>query len=208
MNCARNCIMFLLVLNTGFVHAQKGDTSVVLSGVVVTGEYLHPVASAHIYIENRNVGTIANTDGTFAFTSQRSDTIRFSAIGFKDSYWVVPDTLSGNRYSLVQVMSNDTILLQETLIFPFLTYEDFKEELLTVDPPPTDEDRARYNLAQAQIYERAGEIYMDASANYNYVVRQRAEQAYYGGQVPPYQVFNVFAWVEFIKGWKRGDYKK
>jgi len=37
---------------------------------------------------------------------------------------------------------------------------------------------------------------------------QQAAKTYYNGQIPPMNIFNPFAWNEFIKSWKRGDYKK
>ena len=45
----------------------------------------------------------------------------------------------------------------------------------------------------------------EASNNY---LRQTANKYYYAGQAPPQNIFNPFAWSEFIKAWKRGDYKK
>jgi hypothetical protein len=42
----------------------------------------------------------------------------------------------------------------------------------------------------------------------NYTLRQRANASYYTGQLPPQNIFNPFAWSQFIKAWKRGDFKK
>jgi hypothetical protein len=105
-------------------------------------------------------------------------------------------------------MTNDTVYLQETIIFPWKSYEEFGKELVTMQPPPTDDDLARINLSNAQLYERYQHIYMDGDANAKYQNKLRSEEAYYAGQVPPFQIFNAFAWVEFVKSWKRGDYKK
>ena len=38
--------------------------------------------------------------------------------------------------------------------------------------------------------------------------RQYSNKAYYYGQAPSQNIFNPFAWAEFIKAWKRGDFKK
>jgi hypothetical protein len=37
---------------------------------------------------------------------------------------------------------------------------------------------------------------------------QRARKLYYSGQIAPMNVLNPKAWSEFIKAWKRGDYRK
>ncbi len=39
-------------------------------------------------------------------------------------------------------------------------------------------------------------------------MRNIANKAYYAGQQPPMGILNPAAWGEFIKAWKRGDYKK
>ena len=42
----------------------------------------------------------------------------------------------------------------------------------------------------------------------NRYLTQQATKQYYSGQIPPMNIFNPFAWNEFIKCWKRGDFKK
>jgi hypothetical protein len=41
----------------------------------------------------------------------------------------------------------------------------------------------------------------------NYYFKQNQKKFYYNGQLPPQNIFNPFAWSEFIKAWKRGDFK-
>ena len=159
-------------------------------------------------IVNKNKGTSSDDNGYFSFLAQKSDTIVFSAVGFKNGRFVVPDSLFKSHYSIVQIMSNDTVYLRETIIYPWKSYEEFGDELVTMQPPPTDDDRARVNLSNAQLYERYTNIYMDGEANYKYQNKLRSEEAYFRGQIPPYQIFNAFAWIEFVNSWKRGDYKK
>jgi len=38
--------------------------------------------------------------------------------------------------------------------------------------------------------------------------RNIANRATYAGQMPPQNIFNPAAWAEFIKAWKRGDFKR
>ena len=45
----------------------------------------------------------------------------------------------------------------------------------------------------------------EASSAY---LRKAASKLYYNGQAAPQNIFNPFAWNEFIKAWKRGDFKK
>ncbi|HEY9340053.1 MAG TPA: carboxypeptidase-like regulatory domain-containing protein, partial [Hanamia sp.] len=41
----------------------------------------------------------------------------------------------------------------------------------------------------------------------NYYLKQNAQKYYSAGQLPPQNIFNPLAWAEFIKSWKRGDFK-
>jgi hypothetical protein len=49
---------------------------------------------------------------------------------------------------------------------------------------------------------------MDGSANFKYQTKLYADRMYFAGQVPPMQIFNPFAWADFIKSIKNGAYKK
>ncbi len=49
---------------------------------------------------------------------------------------------------------------------------------------------------------------MDGDENADYYMRQEAAEFYYDGQIPPMNIFNPFAWAQFIKAWKNGDFKK
>ncbi len=48
----------------------------------------------------------------------------------------------------------------------------------------------------------------DGKEAVNYVMRQTANKAVYAGQIPPMNILNPFAWQQFVKAWKRGDFKK
>ena len=48
----------------------------------------------------------------------------------------------------------------------------------------------------------------DGKEAVNYALRQTANKATYAGQIPPMNILNPFAWQQFIKAWKRGDFKK
>jgi len=208
MKCAIYTTLLIFILFGNLLVAQTDERKILLTGVVVTGENLTPLPYTNIIIINENTGTTTNEKGYFSFKANKNDTIIFSSVGFKDGRYVIPENLTGSHYSIVQIMTNDTVYLRETIIYPWKTYEEFGKELVTMHPPPTDNERAKNNLEQAQLYERYTNIYMDGEANYKYQQQLYSEKAYFGGQVPPFEIFNAFAWIEFVNSWKRGDYKK
>ena len=166
----RKFILMLLLATSLPAHLFSQDAVddefIQFSGIVVTGDSISPVSFTNIVIKNTWRGTVADYYGYFSFVARIYDTIVFSSVGFKKVEFVIPDTISADRYSLIQVMSADTILLPQTVIYPWPSREDFKEHFLTYDVPDDDYERARKNLESAKIREMAATYPMDGSMNY------------------------------------------
>lgn len=191
------------------LSAQEPERKLIqFSGVVVSGDSLSPVPFTNIIIKNSQRGTMSDFYGFFSFVAQSKDTIEFSSVGYKKSGFIIPDTLTTNRYSLIQMMTRDTILLQETVIYPWPTKEQFKEAFLNLKIPDDDYDRAMKNLERAEIKERMESIPMDGSGNYKFQMQQYQSRLYYAGQYPSITLLNPIAWAQFIQAWRNGDFKK
>jgi len=205
----------LIVLIIGFgtttVSAQtlvEKRRPIQFSGVVVTGDSLRPVPFVTIMVHKTNRGTIADYYGFFSFVAQEGDTIEFSTVGLRKSRFIIPDTLVENRYSIIQMMFKDTILLKEAVIYPWPTREQFKQAFLNLEVPDDDLARAQKNLARSEMRAMMEEMPMDGAMNYKNVNYQRFTKMYYAGQLPPNNLLNPIAWSQFIKAWKNGDFKK
>ena len=201
---------FLLFISLPvIVQAQdENDEDLVqFSGVVVTADSLNPVPFTHILVKGTRKGTMADYHGFFSFVAKKGDTIQFSAVGFTPDKYILPDTLKNNRYSLIQVMKVDTLTLSETVIFPWPTVKQFKQAFVELDIPDDDLERAKKNLALAEMKERMWNTPMDGSMNYKNYIDQKTSKLYYAGQLPPNNLLNPLAWAEFIKAWKEGRFK-
>lgn len=183
-------------------------TLIQFSGVVVEGDSLKPVPFTGIVIHNTNRGTISDYYGYFSFVAQAGDTIDFVSMGYKKSTFVIPDTLSTNKYSIIQVLRSDTIFLNKVVIMPWPSKEEFKDAFLRLDIPDDDLARAQKNLAQAEIKDKMIGVAMDGSLNYKNQMSQQYNKLYYAGQRPPNNLLNPLAWAKFIEAWKNGEYKK
>jgi hypothetical protein len=202
-------LLTLLVHVRGFSQTVERDKRLIqFSGVVVTADSLNPVSFANILIKNTRRGTITDYYGYFSFVAMQSDTVQFSAIGFKESYYVIPDTITRERYSLIHVMDADTILLEPTIIYPWPTVEEFKEAFVNLDIPDDDLEIARKNLNRGEMRYRVESFKMDGSLNYKNYIDRETSKLYYIGQTQPISVLNPFAWAAFIKAWKEGKFKK
>jgi hypothetical protein len=177
------------------------------SGIVVEADSLKPVPFTKIIIKHSNRGTLADFYGYFSFVAQEKDTIVFSATGYKKSQYIIPDTLSGNKYSLIQLLQQDTIFLKETVIYPWPTKEQFKEVFMNMKIPDDDLERAKKNLEREEIKEKFETLAMDGSMNYKGYQQQYQSKLYWAGQYPPNNILNPFAWAQFVKMWREGKLK-
>lgn len=179
------------------------------SGVVVTADSLKPLPYVNVIIRHTWRGTVSDYFGFFSFVAQKNDTIEFSSLGYKKSTFIIPDTLTSNRYSLIQMMQGDTIVLRETFIFPWPTKEQFKEAFMNLKIPDDDLERAKKNLARAEMQVLYENMPMDGSMNFrNQMQAQQSKLYYAGGQLPPNNLLNPIAWAKFIEAWQNGDYKR
>jgi hypothetical protein len=202
-------ILFIFISSSAPLLAQEEEDGLVqFSGIVVSADSISPVSFTNIIIKNSWRGTVADYYGYFSFVARKTDTIVFSSVGFKKGQFIIPDTITDDRYSLIQVMSSDTITLPQTVIYPWPSREQFVEHFLTFDVPDDDYERARKNLEASKIRELAANYPMDANMNYKNTMRQYQDRLYYIGQTQPITVLNVFAWAEFIKAWQEGKFKK
>jgi hypothetical protein len=205
-------ILILTILSTFSAFAQESDMNrtglVQFSGVVVTGDSLLPIPFTSIMIRNTYRGTISDYYGFFSFVAKMGDTIEFSALGYKRASFVIPDTISDHRCSLIQLMFKDTILLKEVVIFPWPTKEQFKEAFLQLRIPTDDITRAQRNLDADQLFILGEMMPMDGSMNFRYQMEQQSSQLYYSGQLPPNNLLNPIAWSKFIQMWQQGEFKK
>ena len=201
-------------LSAVFAQAQqqpRGDTALVqLSGLVLDGseDELASVPYATILIENAGRGTYTDFSGFFSIVVREGDTVRFSAVGFESATLVVPDTLADQRYSIVQLLSQDTINLATAVIFPWPSREHFKLEFLAMDVSSELQRSAQANLAEERLRQARREVLPDGNESADYYLRQQARRSYYVGQTPPMNIFNPIAWGQFFQAWKRGDFKK
>ena len=202
-------ILFISLIPFGQLIAQEAEDELVqFSGIVVTADSLIPVPYTNISIKNTHRGTSSDYYGYFSFVAFKSDTIVFSAVGFKKGVFSIPDTITGSRYSLIQVMASDTIMLTQTVIYPWPSKEKFKEAFLKFDVPDDDYERAKKNLDIAQLREMSANYPMDGSMNFRNSMQLYQDKLYYNGQTQPITILNPFAWAEFIKAWKEGKFKR
>lgn len=200
-----------LLVITSRIHLFSQDKArnvIQFSGIVVSGDSLKPVPYAQVMIKNSYRGTMSDYYGFFSFVAQTNDTIEFSALGFKRAEYIIPSDLNEKKYSIIQMMQGDTVMLKETVIYPWPSREEFEKAFIELKIPDDDLSAARKNLARDGLYDGRATMPMDASLNYKYVSQQFNTRLYNAGQIPMNNLLNPIAWARFVDAWKKGEFKK
>ncbi len=205
--------IFLFCLLTISIEAQvlRDDENLIqFSGMVLDGSdtELYPIPYTNIYIKSKGRGTYSDFKGFFSIVVEKGDSIGFSAIGYKTVEIAIPDTLTESRYSLIQLMTQDTFNLPETIVFPWPSKDHFKLEFLAMDVTKEMQEKAVENLASDVLSRGRDLVSIDGNEHADFYLRQQSRQYYYIGQTPPMNIFNPIAWGKFFESWKKGDFKK
>ncbi len=211
----------VLAMSFGFLAESKGqitpyhpkDSLVQLSGLVLTemDGNLVPVPYATVYLPERQRGTYTNHKGFFSIVVHRGEKVRFTSIGFDPATTIIPDTLTQDRYSVVQLITQDTVNLPEIVIMPWPSKEHFKIEFLKMDVTPELQRKAMENLANDYLAEARKDnsrVPYSSRETANFYLRQQAKEYVYMGQTPPMNIFSPLAWGKFFQAWKNGDFKR
>jgi CarboxypepD_reg-like domain len=179
-----------------------------LTGVVMTADSLRFIPFATVNIKGKNQGTYASDMGVFSLIAQKGDTLLFSSIGYRDKKYVIPTTLEDRRYSIIQLMVQDTFYLPETIIRPGPSKERFDYAFKYWQIPDDKFEIARKNTEQNTLRITSLALANDGRENQGTYQRIVAFRNTYANQRPPQNIFSPLAWVDFFNAWKRGDFKR
>lgn len=204
-------LLVLIHLGNGLQSQDAPMEKIIqISGKVVTEENdkMVFVPYAVVAVKGTNRGTLTDFSGFFSIVVRTSETLVFSVLGFKDAFYEIPDDLTAERYTVFQIMTRDTILLPEAVIYPWPDPDFFNQEFLAMDVHDDLEDIAKENLSEKSMAELREYLPSDGPEHTQFYLRQQSQSYYSEGQIKPQNIFNAFAWKQFIEAWKRGDFKK
>ncbi len=187
--------------------AIRKDSVVQLFGIIMTADSLQGIPAASIIVEGKGRGTLSNDQGVFSIVVLKGDKIRFSVTGFKDKVKEIPMDLPGNQYSVIQLMVNDTAYLPATILRSRPSSAQFERDFVNTEVPADQLELARQAVSEAKRRVLIASLPADGREAVNMQLKQQAQKFYYQGQVPPMNILNPLAWADFIKAWKRGDFK-
>jgi CarboxypepD_reg-like domain len=127
-------ILFLLYLIPAGLQAQVEEKPALisLSGIIYQNSNARPLAYVNIRIKNTNRGGISARNGFFSVVVSPLDTLLISSVGFKTIQMTVPDSLYRDRELIFISMEFDTVMLDEAVVYPWPTKEQFREAFLAL----------------------------------------------------------------------------
>ena len=184
-----------LVQFTGII--QNVDSNVVVPYVSIKN------------ISYQNQFFASNHQGYFSFVAHEKDTIEFSAIGYRTTRVVIPES-DDNRYSGVVKMEASVTNLPVVVVLPWASVEEFNLAFLALEIADDDYLLAKRNLSRESLMAMAREAPRSATEiqNYNAVsshlnmVNKNINQRYAN------PLLNPFAWAKFIDQISKGNESK
>ena len=201
-------MVLAISLRANSQDTPKQEKLVQLSGVVVSSDSLQEMPYAAVYNKTVRRGTIADIYGFFSLVVQPGDTILFRYYGHKPSSYIVPDTLSESRYSIIHMMTVDTIQLKEVVVYPWPSKEAFARAFVEMNPYEDAMLRAQKQLSGQSLASIASLVPSDASLSFGNVLNQNNTRLYTMGQSPVNNLLNPFAWATFLQKWRSGELQR
>ena len=197
--------LLLLFLWSFSALAQQDNKSLIqLSGVVVTEEAFE-LPYTTVYNKTLNKGVISDGYGFFSIVCQPGDTLYFSRKGYSSSPFWVPDTLTDNRYSIIHMLTRDTLTMPDVRVYPWPNKEAFALHFVNMNPYEDDIRRAQRELSGESLAFVAARLDADASLAYGALTKQQNTKIYTNGQLPQNNLLNPYAWSQLIQDWKAGN---
>ena len=211
----KQLLFYILIFSTSKYYSQTATTNtqnvvpdkfIQISGVVLD-DSLQPLPFVSIMLKGTRHGTVSDFYGFFTVVAKAGDEMQFFSINHKAKAYNLSDTLTGRHYSIIQILTKDTIQLATVNVFPWPSKEQFKRAILNLDLSDTDIERAYKNMDNEDVRASIKGGSMDAAANYRFMMQQQYTKLYQAGQYPSISLLNPLAWAQFIDAWRKGKLK-
>lgn len=185
---------------------QKKEV-VQFSGIIRDATDGQPIPFATVYVDKIFRGTITNIEGFFSMAVAKGDSIVIRSVGYKEERLQIPPSLKGDSYHVMYALENDTIMLDEVVIYPWSKLH-FRQHFINLEIPDDLQQLAEETFAKSSLAEFSEWTDYDGNENFDQFVNNYVGEIYYQGQSAPIQLMNPFAWAQFIKAIKAGKFKR
>lgn len=198
--------LFGLLKITAF--SQEEEAKIVhVTGIVVTGDSMFGVPSAHIYNSKTGLGTTSNQLGYFAMAAKVGDSITVRSLGYNKETFTVPDDTT-NIVSLVIELTSDTLVLPLVTIRKFPSEQVFKRAFLSLNVPDGQYQNMDNNLNSQILRTMLATEDLSPGLTHQYFMNQQAQHYQNSITATTIPLVDPFAWSRFFKDLKREKEKK
>ncbi|HUX94340.1 MAG TPA: hypothetical protein VMV47_01295 [Bacteroidales bacterium] len=175
--------LLVLIQTTLSQERRESGSGIMFRGLVIDAATLSPIPNSQIYINNSMTG-VSSSDGSFTFYVNRSDTVVFNSLGYKQTRYLISDTLRGREFNAGIFMSTDTVEIGEVIIIP--RQSTLRYEIMNAPPrTPSIMDNAKSNVAVSAYQGRTTQSQLgDPMDNYAVISQQQKTMAYEKGGIP------------------------
>ena len=163
-----------------------------------------PIPYTNVYIIHTKKGVITDQMGLFSIDVRKMDTVVFSSIGRRLTYFIVPDSLTANSYSIIQKLPKDTIVLKTVEINSWPSLEQFN--MAFTKEQGFDKE---YKLAQKNTNPMLDQIDYSQDINMNNYMEMNINSyssVYENAHIPITDVLNPARWDKLVKDWKNAKH--
>ncbi|WP_282015575.1 carboxypeptidase-like regulatory domain-containing protein [Marinifilum flexuosum] len=147
-------ICFTLLTLNGVAQEFSQDSTISISGFILSDKEKEPIEDAIITIKRTRRGVISDSSGVFHLQILPKDTLVISSMGFEMIQWPVPAIADPNFPPFFKIyLKNQAVPLKEVNVYALGTYEDFKEEFVKKKLPPKKKKGEGFRLSEAQMFE-------------------------------------------------------
>lgn len=180
---------FLFIFSLALTSQAQDQDSLRITGVVMDKDSLEALPFSKFSINSFNF--LSDETGQFSMWVKKNEIIKFSHLGFKDTYLQIDDSLTHRNYLFGVFLTRDTVQLSEVIVVP--RYQNLAAQGRYMPLKVTPESvYAANNIRQStnQALTQAP-IKMDAEMNQKMVIREQTMNTVYKTQIQPDQMVGL-----------------
>lgn len=125
--------LVLIFLADGLHLAAQDDDLRSVSGIIHEEGTREVVPYVAIQVKGTTRGAYSAPNGFFSIVAAPGDTLVFQALGFVKTKVGIPDTVAGERLSIIVGLRRDTFQLEEVVVYPWPSKEQFRQAFLALE---------------------------------------------------------------------------
>ncbi len=197
-------IIFIIPFFTAYGQADQKDKFFQVSGII-TDEGNRALSNVGVISFRLKRGVLSERTGIYSITSTPGDTILFKALGFKKQILIIPMWFEGKRYNADIVLSMDTIPIENVVVMPWKSYNEFIKDMTSPSPINPEIENMNKNIASVKsAISNTVDVRITPEAGYRYAMQQNFNMTSTRNQYPSNNLLNPLAWSKFINGLKGG----